>query len=228
MRNQTPEKHSAFTLIELLVVIAIIAILAAMLLPALSQAREKARAISCMNNMRQIGQASVVYTTDNDGHLPQAPCIETPNTEANKHFAWTTKSVFVADLKLGTLWNYVQTEQAFRCPSDKMLSGLRGQPVRVHSFSFNHQVNGGGYAGCGPSLKTLKLSQVPRPSDRILLFEEEYPNDGYCAWASSADHQTDRHSGKANHIYFDAHYESNKDEDIFANASYCDPLRMDD
>lgn len=72
MNSKNRKNQKAFTLIELLLVIAIIAILASMLLPALNNAREKARGISCINNIKQIMTSTVTYTGDYEGYLPNS------------------------------------------------------------------------------------------------------------------------------------------------------------
>ena len=98
----TPPRTTRFTLIELLVVIAIIAILAAMLLPALSKAREKSRSIACMNNLKQIALKWTLYLDENDGYFPYSaptPTLKSfldPNdtdNSANKYIQYSCPSV---------------------------------------------------------------------------------------------------------------------------------------
>jgi prepilin-type N-terminal cleavage/methylation domain-containing protein len=123
LRRKRPE---GFTLIELLVVIAIIAILAAMLLPALSKAKDRARRIGCVNNLKQLGYGSMMYGHDFNGHLSANSWIAKYATAVAPHRAYTDRSA--ADDDLNWLYpNYVKALGSFVCPSTQ--NKIRPSPL---------------------------------------------------------------------------------------------------
>ena len=182
MRN----RKSAFTLIELLVVIAIIAILAAMLLPALSKAKTKAQGILCMNNTKQIMLAWQMYTGDNNerivmsyhGGAAAGGSIASDPKAAPWVVGWldwtanansdNTNILFLIDDKYARLGRYVgKSKNIFKCPADKYVSAQqrsRGWSERVRSISGNIGV-GDGNATTGPFDSLYK--HIKKTSDFI-------------------------------------------------------------
>jgi prepilin-type N-terminal cleavage/methylation domain-containing protein len=141
-RRAPPSKAGAcagFTLIELLIVIAIIAILAALLLPALSTAKSKGKRVACVNNLNQLGLAVQMYAADNAGRLPDNLPLNAPAYSATN--SWVTGNMTVAAdatnqvlIQQGKLFPYATHLGVYRCPADP--SQVGGLP-RTRSYSMN-------------------------------------------------------------------------------------------
>jgi prepilin-type N-terminal cleavage/methylation domain-containing protein/prepilin-type processing-associated H-X9-DG protein len=151
-REMVSKAAAAFTLIELLVVIAIIAILAALLLPALSKAKEKAYRIACLNNVKQLQNGWHLYLGDNNDWMP--PNVWDGNAGDNaastpdSWVAGNARETTVINIQRGVQWPYHTALGIYRCPADPA-KAKDGITPRVRSYSLDAwlgQVDEGPYA----------------------------------------------------------------------------------
>ena len=223
----TETKKLAFNLIELLVVIAIIAILAAMLLPALSKAKSQALTTLCLNNLRQLGICWTMYAHDNNDVL-------VPNNSVNNDgsnivgASWCLAAPTKLDVENGMLFVYIKSLGIYHCPADH--STLTNDEPRARSYNMSMTVNG--YPDFDTTIFTFvpmftKLTSIKAPNtDKCLVFIDEnestmtdsqfgMPTDYWAGWPPSTrdwwwDQPANRHNQGGNLSFAEGHVEHRK------------------
>ncbi len=208
-------RYEGFTLIELLVVIAIIAILAAILFPVFSQAREKARQTSCLSNMKQLGLGFAQYVADWDERLP-GTAILNPFWGCMRDGHWVPAGWIRNDplwtVKHGGLYPYVKNELAYYCPSDVWTRSWIRVGDTGRDVKFSYSMN-------GFLSQHRPIASIDKPAQVIMLVDEaETLDDGFFVpyWCPGDETVWPRtcylinrpsfiHTGGANLLYVDGH-----------------------
>jgi prepilin-type N-terminal cleavage/methylation domain-containing protein/prepilin-type processing-associated H-X9-DG protein len=209
-----PDHHRAFTLIELLVVIAIIAILAAMLLPALARAKESARSIQCLNQMRQLGLAVNLYADESGDEFPRSQ----HSAFAHGQLAWGRALAPQLGSDTSRWTNLLRT--VYRCPSDRRTNGWS------YGLNVYFELEADDDYQSKPQT-WRKIANVPIPTATVLFAENASMADHIMPnfWTASQDAvdvASRRHGKLSNYTFVDGHAAAREFKTIYEPTNHVD------
>ena len=198
-------KRKGFTLIELLVVIAIIALLLAILMPALKKAKIHAMTAVCLSNLKQLSLSWMMYADDNEGKIPSSDINYKTGANDNRPH-WVKPNNTENDIRNGTLWPYVEDLKLYKCPT--------GKREEIRTYSMVNSMNSWDHGSLGRKGRMVKnMRRLRQPSSRLVFIDQgKIIGNAFAVWYNKPewfnnDPPPVRHANGATISFADGHSE---------------------